>query len=859
MPDRFPTACRSPSLVFGRFLRACALALAAGSLGCGARSAEQAEQARQAGSAAPLTHLDARLADARVSSTAAPQREPRAWHFDVSQPDWRVLTPDAGRRSATVRAEPVDGRLRLSLREAADGGGRGMLVGGIVTDLDGGPVDDWAAVRVRARSHERLSGIAVAYNVDDEDALPGGWAFMMGGEGAAPVYNDGSVQDYLLPIVPREAGAALRNIAVVAGAPAEAALELLVVELVPRGADFDLDHGVRAITRGGETRTTLYAHAPARLVFDLDVPAGGRLDLGLACLPHEAVQTRVSVRAAASAEARVVLEARADDAEAWRQHSADLSAYAGRRVELTLEATGERQGAVALWGAPVVSGAGHAGRSERPNVIFYVIDGGGADQMSVYGYERPTTPFLEELASEAVVFERAFSNATWTQPSTASFMTGLHHSVLGGLRRGLHSTPVPDAAVTFAERMRAGGYQTGAFTTNPNAGRVIGTERGVDVMRDVGEEDEGSSAAELRGRLAEWRADYPGQPYWVHLQTTDVHEPNHPLPGYAGRFVSEEQREQLDAWNDQVWTAGAGLWGSTSIAHFYDEAIRLAGVDRHAFYDMRRGLYDETMLQQDAELRALVQQLKAAGEWERTLLVIGSDHGHPAGTFSRWGRGLFEPPLPEWEGALFDSYSTRVPLIVVWPGRIPGGRRVDTPVAMIDVLPTVLELAGLPPPEVCQGRSLAPLLLAPAAQTAARAAELPPVILDEFRVDEATGEMIGNIEIVDGRWGASLQIAPPLGGDGSHGRHAVPAGGRWAAVHPYFDDTPRLLLYDLEQDRFARRAVNDAHPDLVERYARLLHERWEAHRLLAQRYDELTDVVLTPDQLEQLQELGYIR
>jgi arylsulfatase A-like enzyme len=215
--------------------------------------------------------------------------------------------------------------------------------------------------------------------------------------------------------------------------------------------------------------------------------------------------------------------------------------------------------------------------------------------------------------------------------------------------------------------------------------------------------------------------------------------------------------------------------------------------------------------------------------------------------------------LSEWEGALFDSYSTRVPLIVVWPGRRAGGRRIETPVAMIDVLPTVLELAGLPAPEVCQGRSLAPLLLAGAGQSGARAADLPPVILDEARVHEATGEMIGNIEVVDGRWGASLEIAPPLGGDGSHGRHAVPAGGRWAAVHPCFDDTPRLMLHDLSDDRCARRAVNDAHPELVEHYARLLNERWEAHRILAQRYDELTDVALTPDQLEQLQELGCIR
>jgi arylsulfatase A-like enzyme len=818
-------------------------------------------------------HLDARLDGAVVACADAPAREALAWRFDRSQPGWRAIEPPDDRRLAAVSTARSDDALRLALA-APEGGGRGMLIGGLAVDVDGGTVDDWAALRVRARSSGRLSGLAVVWNVDREGAIPGGWSFMMGGNGTAPVYNDGSVQDYLLPLVPETHGESLVSVGLLAAAPGDAALDLIAVELVPRGADFAEPHGVRPVTLSGTTRRTLYAHVPARVSFRLDVPAGGRLDLGLACLPLDPIDARVSVRPVAGGsggtadpaagaadepdDTHALLAVRVEDADAWEQHSVDLSPWAGRRVELTLAADGSREGAVALWGAPVVSGSG---RSERPNVIFYVIDGGGADQMSVYGYERETTPFLEELAAEAVVFGRAFSNATWTQPSTASFMTGLHHSVLGGLRRGMHSTPVPGGAVTFAERMRAGGWQTASFTTNPNAGRVIGVERGMDVMHDLGEGDEdlGSSAAELHRRFWNWRRAYPGAPWWVHLQTTDVHEPNHPLPEHAGRWVSPEQRERLEAWNGQVWKAGTGLWGTTSIARFYDEAIRLAGVDRHAFYDTRRGLYDETMRQQDAELRRFVQELKDDGEWERTLLVIGSDHGHPAGTFSRWGRGLFEPPPPEWEGALFDSYSTRVPLIVVWPGRIPGGRRIDAPVAMIDVLPTVLELCGLPAPDVCQGRSLAPLLLADEAGTPARAAELPPVILDEFRVDEASGGMIGNLEIVDGRWGASLEIAPPLGGDGSHGRHAVPAGGRWAAVHPYFEDTPRLLLYDLADDRFARDAVNDEHPELVERYARLLMERWEAHRALASRYDETTDVDLTPEMLEQLQELGYIR
>ena len=74
--------------------------------------------------------------------------------------------------------------------------------------------------------------------------------------------------------------------------------------------------------------------------------------------------------------------------------------------------------------------------------------------------------------------------------------------------------------------------------------------------------------------------------------------------------------------------------------------------------------------------------------------MIGADHGHPAGTFARFGRGLFEPQPEPWQGALFDSYATRVPLIFVWPGRICRAAAASTePVSMIDVLPTILELA----------------------------------------------------------------------------------------------------------------------------------------------------------------------
>ncbi len=806
-----------------------------------------------------LLHLTDALDRAAITSAKAPARPAREWRFDEPRPEWRTVSHADSQQLADIALELQKDCLRLAVSPLA-GPSMGPPAAGIAIDLEPTPLGDWAGALVCARSHDRFAGMAVAHNVDEDGAIPHPFFFFGGDAGASPIFNDGSIQTYHLPLRPRGEDEALRSLALFVGAMGPGRLDVLSITLVPRGADFLEDHGVRPVTREEVTRRTIFAHTPASFGWRIAVPEEGRLDLGLACLPEETVVYRASVKA--GGESRVLLDEKVSDPERWKQVSLDLAGFAGKEVQLALEAAGEPAGTVALFGTPILSGLSGSsakavstkgGSARRPNVVFYVIDGGGADLMSVYGYNRRTTPFLESLAAEGVVFEHAYSNSTWTQSSTASFMTGLHHSVLGGLRRGVHSTPVPAAAVTMAEHMRLGGYLTACFTANPNAGRVIGLERGIDYMSDEEPENSSTSSAFLHERFFRFREDVPAEPYWVHFQTTDVHEPNFPVPPFAGLYVSKEDRERLDQWDQKLFTVGGDLFGTTSISDFYDRALERAGIDRQAYYNTRRGLYDETMAHQDRELGRFVQRLKKRGEWENTLLVIGADHGHPAGTFARFGRGLFEPPPPGWQGALFDSYATRVPLIFVWSGHIPGGRRCAEPVSMIDVLPTILDLAGLPPPEALQGRSLAPYLRGDSLETR-------EVVFDEFRVDEASGEMVGNLEVVDGRWGASLEIGPvPAGTDPALGRHASPAGGRWGAVHPFFAEEPRLLLYDLWNDPFAVHAVNDEHPDLVEHYRRLLLERWEAHCALATRFQEGESAPLDPAQLEQLRALGYVR
>lgn len=789
-----------------------------------------------------------------------------AWSFDEPQAEWQSFSAEDARNLAGVELEPVGDALRLSLTETPQPRGP-LRIGGMMIDAEGLgdlSIDDWETVLVRARTHDRLAGIKLAYNLDEAGSVPNPRHFFSQGDEAPPVFSDGSIQTYALPLRRRDAASdvdALKSLAIFAAAPRPAQLDILSLTLVPRGAAYSEARGAQPVTRAGATRQTLFAHVPAGIRFTLDQPLGSRFDFGLTVNPGEVVTYRVSLEGKGQRE--VLFEETVSDAETWHQRSVNLSA-SDDRTDLVLEAESSQPTGVALWGAPILSptrrsiqAAGLTGASGQasspPNVIFYVIDGGDASFMSLYDYDRPTTPFLEQLASEGALFERAHSNSTWTQPSTVSFMTSLQHSVLGGLRRGIHSTPVPQAATTMAEHFRNGGYQTASLTANPNAGRILGLERGLDLMRDIETDHHSTSSIELQEQFWEFRRDYPATPYWVHLQTTDVHEPAEPVEPFIGRYSPAGALDEARALEDRMWQVGGDAFGTTSVVGFYDQALERADIDRRQFYSLRRDLYDETMNHQDAALEQFVAELKAAGEWENTLLIVASDHGHPAGTFARFGRGLLDPQPEPWQGALFDAYATRVPLLVIWPREIDGGQRFDAPVSMIDVLPTILELVGLPQPEVLQGQSLAPLLRG-------ESMDVRPVILDEFRVDEATGEMIGNLEIVDGKWGASLEIGPAVaGGDSTHGRHAVPAGGRWGAVHPVFTEVPRLLLYDLEQDPFTRAAVNDDHPDLVEHYRRLLVHQWLAHAALALQFKDAGEVALDPEQLQQLKALGYIQ
>ncbi len=778
-------------------------------------------------------HLEEHLAAARVDGSEVPKDLPEGveWRFDhpqtSPQPAWKPVVPLVPRIApATVSQE--GGALRIQVGEETRQ--RRRLSGGVYVDLPAWNRQDWAWLVVRARATGPAGSLTAWYNLRKEhgETFETYFPFLSRGE-AATLVTDGSVQSYLLRADWTnwwEGDPAWRQLGLMVDATGPATVEILSVSLIPKEANYaKAPAGVITEPRDRVYRRSLYTHAPGTLSWRVRVPEGGRLDVGLGVLRDDAPVTfRIT------ADGTSLFEETWADRERWGQRSVDLSRFAGRTVALALETrpggkrTAGRSGTVALWAAPTVSGAGgvSGGRESRPpNVILYVIDAGGAEYTSAYGYNRRTTPNLERLAAAGALFENAYSNSTWSKPSTTSFMTGLQHTVLGGYRNA--SDPVPDGAPTMAELLHGAGWQTAVLTSNAWCGTMSGLDRGVDVLQESIEGPNSASSAELVADFWRWRDAYPGRPFWVHFQSTDVHWPWEAVPPVAGLWLSSERRAAFYEMERKIGTVFGSLGRSWAL-RAPPQVFEKAGIDRKAYFDGVRDAYDEAMAFADLQLGYLVAQLKARGEWENTLLIVTADHGD-------WpGLGLFDTDGVS-RVPYFNPYLTRVPLVVVWPAKIAAGRRFRDPVSLIDLLPTVLDLTDQPRPGHLQGQSLAPLLRG-------RPGWQPrPVILDETNVDPKTGEVSGAVEIVDGRWGASLAIEQ----------------GEAKA-----EDGPRLLLYDLWNDPYCLRSLHKERPDLVKKYTGLLERRFREHRALAKKFKPRAAGALDPRQLETLKSLGYI-
>ena len=372
-------------------------------------------------------------------------------------------------------------------------------------------------------------------------------------------------------------------------------------------------------------------------------------------------------------------------AGAWHEGSVDLSPWAGRRLRLGLRARSEGRldvhRGVPAWGNPEVW---VAGRPRPPSVVLIMIDTLRADRLSLYGHRRTTSPNLDRWARDnAVVFENAFAPSPWTLPSHASLFTGLD-AVRHGVNQGY---PLPPTFPTLSEAFRRAGYATVGVTGGVYLTPEFGFDRGFDSFVAWRGEEEGELRAGLERALA--RLDELGsRPFFLFFHTYEVHAPFRPREPYYSAFGGRSPV-------GPTTLLPAALPPCADDGYQVRQRPERDGAEVSAD-DIRtlRQLYDAGVAYTDAHLGRLLERVRALRP--PPIVVVTSDHGEALGE-----RGL------AGHAYLYD-FNLRVPLVVSAPGLPPG--RVTSQVRLIDLPPTLTDLAGLPPLRDIDGTSLRPLL-----------------------------------------------------------------------------------------------------------------------------------------------------
>ncbi|MCX5796086.1 MAG: sulfatase [Elusimicrobia bacterium] len=341
------------------------------------------------------------------------------------------------------------------------------------------------------------------------------------------------------------------------------------------------------------------------------------------------------------------------------------------------------------------------------NLILISLSNVGASRMSLYGYRRKTTPHLDRWAEKALVFENAFTPASWTLPVGVSLFTSLQPYSHQILRRDLHNSLSPDLK-TLPEVLRDHGYRTAAFTGGLDYFTGSSHLRG---FQDTIDNGEFAGFNTTLPQAKAWLAKNSSQKFMLFLHGYDAHCPFYPTPAYRGLFSDPKSTSPLvdpdscirgyaspapgHALGPVFKTVGACSGFRTHCA--FGPEVPMTRRDIEALSD----IYDEKLAEVDALVGEFLESLDAK-LLEKTIVVVFADHGEMFEKHGRFGRA------GNIRGTLYDDV-TRVPLLM----RFPKGprRRVSGLAQLIDVMPTVLQELGVEMPPQRQGSPLLPALL----------------------------------------------------------------------------------------------------------------------------------------------------
>lgn len=347
---------------------------------------------------------------------------------------------------------------------------------------------------------------------------------------------------------------------------------------------------------------------------------------------------------------------------------------------------------------------------DRPNVILIVLDTVRSDHLSCYGYNRKTSPQLDDFSQSSMKFENCYSTANWTVPGHASIFTG-RYSISHGAHKAIgdsllkderinpfFSFPLGNEEVTLAEVLHEQGYRTAAVVSNHTCvSGIFGLDQGFDyfynsppfrykpvtytiLMKSNLLQNRVRPylspfriAKDINDKVFRWINIHSDTPFFMFINYMDAHDPYIPPPEYQRMFPGKIERFHVDI-------------------HLFGENHEEVSEEQIHHLESQ---YDGEIAYLDENLGELFVWLKSKGLYERSIIVITSDHGEYLGEKKLFGHsvGLYEPVL-------------RVPLIIHAPGNIDWDVDTHKPVQTIDIMPTILKILDIPIPGGVQGGAL---------------------------------------------------------------------------------------------------------------------------------------------------------
>jgi len=606
------------------------------------------------------------------------------------------------------------------------------------------------------------------------------------------------------------------------------------LESIPSGIGW---HGLDEVYR-----ETLVSRSPETFTVDVDVSANSWLDLHVGTV-EDAPVTFVIDDVTAGAET-TLLRRTVTTKDAWEPVSTDLGGVTGaRRLRFSIDVEGDRM--LGYWGSPAIrvhgarpaapetEAAALIGSPEPPQgVILIMIDTLRKDHTSLYGYERDTTPTLAKMASEGVLFLDNISQATWTKVATTSIMTSLYPQ-----SHGVHDSPdrLPAAAKTIAEIYRAGGYATASFASNGFTGRNTNLHQGFEEVHEAGSlHNQGSKTSRpVVDRVVDWLERHADSPYFMFVHVFDPHSDFEPRAPYNTMWADPAEKEEHQEQRQKALDYAKAKDETRQFNELPKaEDLEATGTDAKAWMEYEKSWYDGSIRGMDAELARLLERLRSLGIAEDTLIAVVTDHGEELHEHGRMGHAM-------------QAYGeiANVAMMLHRPGSVPAGVRVEDTTRSIDLMPTLLNLSGLPVPEAAQGRSTLPLVAAyrDASGEEARAAaaelgwETRPAVTEEHKRDHTNAYQT---EYDDESYAIVFE--------------------GWKLIHNVQTmHKAEYELYDHANDPLDAKDVADANPEMVEKLNSELGY-WRR---------EVTDAALPKDssegmsseELEKLRSLGYIQ